>query len=114
MKFKKKKQENLHDDIVFFFFQFIPKKCTIFFGSMHTAKSRVQKKLLMNNHTDLSPGAHHPAFDGLLLPLIFYLVHKIQTLNGLKIVPMVLSTFQYCWIFWINLGFWEAAHLPLP
>ena len=75
---KRKKQENLHGDIVFFF-NLYQKNCTIFFTSMHTAKSRVQKKLLMNTHTDL--------------PLIFYQVHKIQTLNGLKIFPMVMLDF---------------------
>ena len=46
---------------------------------MHTAKSGVQKKFLMNTHTDL--------------PLIFYQVHKIQTLKGLKIFPIVLFIF---------------------
>ena len=75
---KKKKQENLHGEIVFFFFNLYQKNCTIFFSSMHTAKSGVQKKFLTNTHTDL--------------PLIFYQVHKIQTLNGLKIFPMVLFT----------------------
>ena len=98
----------------FFSFNLYQKNARYFSGQCTQPKSRVQKKLLMNNHTDVSPGAHYTAFDELLLPLIFYLVPKIQTLNGLKIVPMLLSTFQYCWIFWINLGFWETAHLPLP
>ena len=75
---KRKKEENLHDDIVFFF-NLYQKNCTIFFSSIHTAKSGVQKKFLMNTHTDL--------------PLIFYQVHKIQTLKGLKIFPMVLFIF---------------------
>ena len=63
---------------LFFFSIYTKKNCTIFFSSMHTAKSGVQKKFLMNTLTDL--------------PLIFYQVHKIQTLNGLKIFPMVLFT----------------------
>ena len=63
---------------LFFFFNLYQKNCAIFFSSMHTAKSGVQKKFLTNTHTDL--------------PLIFYQVHKIQALNGLKIFPMVLFT----------------------
>ena len=35
---------------LFFFFNLHQKNCTIFFSSMHTAKSRIQKKLLMNTH----------------------------------------------------------------